>query len=219
LWSGEKVPRRAESFFRDGTLPAEDNTLAHVMSPASSDTSESTWIIAAQGGDLASYAELIRVHRAAVLGYLAVRLAHFHDAEDLAQEAFVIAFRKLAEFDVTRPFGPWLRGIALHLLRNHQRKFLPIGVGGAAEVQQLIDQRLETFWQGQDESQMLGALRECLQEIDGPSRTLLTDRYVAGQTVREIARHRGRGYSALTMQLHRVREVLRRCVELKLAAP
>ena len=56
---------------------------------------EAAWVASAQHGDLEAYAELVRRHRFAVLGYLAVRVAMYQDAEDLAQEVFVTAFRKI----------------------------------------------------------------------------------------------------------------------------
>ena len=53
-------------------------------------------------------------------------------------------------------------------------------------------------------------LQNC--KIGGPARELLEQRYIAGRTVRELAATSGRGYSALTMQLHRLREVLAECI-------
>jgi RNA polymerase sigma-70 factor (ECF subfamily) len=44
------------------------------------------------------------------------------DAEDLAQEAFLQAFSKLADFRVGARFHPWLYTIALNLCRNHLRR-------------------------------------------------------------------------------------------------
>jgi RNA polymerase sigma-70 factor, ECF subfamily len=178
---------------------------------------EAAWVVSAQRGDLEAYAALVRRHRAAVLGYLAVRVANYQDAEDLAQEVFVTAFRKIGSFENGRPFGAWLRGIGLHLLRNHHRKFRAHGVGGAAELQALLDARLDASMEAVDEGDLLAALKECLAAVEGPAKFLLMERYVQGRTVREIARNANRGYSALTMQLHRVRESLRRCVELKMS--
>lgn len=44
------------------------------------------------------------------------------DAEDIAQEVFVTAFRRLPSFDPTRPIRPWLFGIAYRVARGHLRK-------------------------------------------------------------------------------------------------
>ena len=50
-----------------------------------------------------------RTYRAA---YIVTRDAHA--AEDIAQEAFLAAIRKLHTFDRRRPFGPWLHRIAVN---------------------------------------------------------------------------------------------------------
>jgi len=43
------------------------------------------------------------------------------DAEDVAQEAFIRAFRYLNSFDSSRPLRPWLLGITANLARNRRR--------------------------------------------------------------------------------------------------
>ena len=42
--------------------------------------------------------------------------------DDLFQETMVVAWRRLDECDLDRPFGPWLRGIASRLVMAHYRK-------------------------------------------------------------------------------------------------
>jgi len=44
------------------------------------------------------------------------------DAEDLAQEVFVIAHRRASEFDPSRRPEPWLYGIAKNVMREHWRR-------------------------------------------------------------------------------------------------
>lgn len=44
------------------------------------------------------------------------------DAEDLAQEVFVVVHRRLAEFDPKRPLRPWLFGICANVARGHRKK-------------------------------------------------------------------------------------------------
>jgi RNA polymerase sigma-70 factor, ECF subfamily len=43
------------------------------------------------------------------------------DAEDLAQEVFVVAHRRAREFDATRPPAAWLFGIAKNVLRDYRK--------------------------------------------------------------------------------------------------
>src|SRR5690606_8676992 len=80
------------------------------------------FVLAAQHGERAAFAELVERHSRGVLVFLTVRMSNPAEAEDLAQETFLIAWRKLAAFDPDAPFGPWLRGIARHLLQNYWRK-------------------------------------------------------------------------------------------------
>jgi RNA polymerase sigma-70 factor, ECF subfamily len=53
---------------------------------------------------------------------VAVRIVRRQDvAEDVAQEAFLRAFRALDRFETGRPFGPWIARIAANLAINERR--------------------------------------------------------------------------------------------------
>lgn len=174
--------------------------------------SETEMVRAAQDGSSEAFGRLVERHQQAVRACLAVRLADPHEADDLAQEVFLTAFSRLQEFDPERPLGPWLRGIAFNLLRNHWRKFRPRAIGGNEELTVLLDQRVAMECDAQHESVLLEVMRDCLERIQGPARELLRLRYGEERSVRELALRFRRGYSALTMQLHRLRELLSRCV-------
>jgi RNA polymerase sigma-70 factor (ECF subfamily) len=45
------------------------------------------------------------------------------DAQDVAQDTFIRAYRHLPRFDAARPLRPWLLQIARNLARNRQRSF------------------------------------------------------------------------------------------------
>lgn len=167
---------------------------------------------AAQGGSVEAFGELVERHQHAVRACLAVRLSDPHEADDLAQDVFVTAFTRIREFDPERPFGPWLRGIAFNLLRNHCRKFRPLAIGGNEELTALLDQQVAIECDSQRESALVEVMRDCLEHIEGPARELLRLRYGEEMSVRELALRFRRGYSALTMQLHRLRELLSHCV-------
>jgi RNA polymerase sigma-70 factor (ECF subfamily) len=181
------------------------------------DAEEIQWVRAARAGDADAFAALVERHHRGVRACLAARMDDPHEAEDLAQEVFVTAFRKLDEFDPERPLAPWLRSIAFNLLRNHWRKFRARAVGGNEELAALLDQRVAAECGPEREPLLLAALQDCLEQLDGPARELVQRRYGDGQSVRELCASLQRGYSALTMQLHRLRELLAACIERKLA--
>jgi RNA polymerase sigma-70 factor (ECF subfamily) len=179
-------------------------------------SADSDLIAAAQSGALPAFAELVRRYQGGIRTLLGVRLGNYHEAEDLAQEVFVTAFRRLETFDPAETFGPWLRGIAFNLLRNHQRKFRAHCIGGDEELAVLIDQRAVARFPLEQEPVLVSALRRCLERLSDADRLLLRRRYDDENSVGEIARTTGRGQSAVTMHLFRLRQALADCIRAKL---
>ena len=181
--------------------------------PATPD--ETTLIRLAQDGDIAAFGSLVDQHQTLVRGWLRVRLGDWATADDLAQEVFVTAFRRIRSYSGEAAFAAWLTGIARNHWRNHLRKHQAQAVGGTDDLAALVD--ADPLLHRQDEGQLVDALRACLEPLGGAARDLLEQRYVTGRTVRELAASSGRGYSALTMQLHRLREVLADCISERVA--
>ena len=173
-------------------------------------------IAAAKHGQLPAYGELVQRHQAGVRAFLAIRLSNPHEAEDLAQEAFVTAFRRLGEFRDGLAFAPWVRGIAFNLFRNHVRKHRPLAAGGADDLAALADARLAEKFSSEQESGLLGALEHCLRKLETADRLLLHRRYHDEATVAELAKSSGRGQSAVTMHLFRLRQALAACIQTQL---
>lgn len=167
---------------------------------------------ASRQGDLEAFSCLVMRHQAGVRACLAVRLQDPIEAEDLAQEVFVLAYQKLAEFDSSRPFSPWLRGIAFNLLRNHSRKQRPVIVGSAEDLQIMVEREIDQQHTEADEAEWLTALGECIQRLDNFSRELVTARYQHETDIDVLCQRYGKKHSAITMQLYRVRLQLRECV-------
>lgn len=170
----------------------------------------------ARGGDLSAFGRLVRQHEGWLRAMLRGRLVDWATADDLAQEVFITAFRKIHDLREGASLEAWLRGIAMNLLRNHQRKRREEYIGGNLELDLLLNGQPLPFETGPPS---LDALTECLRSLGSESRQLLEKRYLHGQTVREISAETGRGYSALTMMFHRLREALATCVENKLEHP
>jgi len=169
-----------------------------------------------KAGDLDAFSELVLANEGWLRGFLRARLRDWSSADDLAQDAFITAFQRLKGFRGDSSFESWLRGIAVNHLRNFIRKKREECVGGSEELQILIGEACDGWEDDVPGGARIEALQECLSQIEGKSRALLEQRYVIGKTVREISKESGRGYSALTMQLHRLREALADCIKLKL---
>lgn len=178
---------------------------------------EREWVLAAQRGDREAFAELVEHYGQGVLIFVSVRMSNFAEAEDIAQETFVTAWRRLADFDSQAPFGPWLRGIARHLMQNHWRKRRAEAIGGSEELAELLQAADdETGWEQAPEA--LEALRDCLTRLEPVSQLLVRKRYEEGASIEQLAELTHRKPSTLTMHLHRIRQTLRTCIEGRLAA-
>lgn len=74
-----------------------------------------------KSGDSEAFDSLVRAHFARVYSMLFRVVGNHEDAEDLAQETFVKAYRSLRWFRGESAFGTWVYRIALHVARDHQR--------------------------------------------------------------------------------------------------
>jgi len=73
-------------------------------------TDESSSIEAARRGGLAAFSKLVKRHQSMVRAFLSERLATPCEADDLAQEVFITAFRRLRESSL--PIVRWGPGFA-----------------------------------------------------------------------------------------------------------
>lgn len=85
---------------------------------------EKRWILAAkQGNDSRFFGYLVKEHQSAVRGYLR-RLTRGNAtlSDDLAQEAFLAAYKKISTYNNTGSFKSWLFTISYRIFLMHMRK-------------------------------------------------------------------------------------------------
>ena len=90
------------------------------VSPGRAVTDEGELIKLAKRGDVDAYGELVRRHQRDARRVAAAICGH-GAADDVAQEAFVRAYRALGRFRDNAPFRPWLLAIVANLARNQRR--------------------------------------------------------------------------------------------------
>ncbi len=73
-------------------------------------------------GDLNAFDEVVRRHQSMITRCLYRFCPYQADLEDLVQETFVKAFRKLNSWQATAPFENWLRKIAYNTGYDYFRK-------------------------------------------------------------------------------------------------
>src|ERR1700686_3300177 len=93
--------------------------------PIADDDRVSALVVAARRGSSDAFGELVDRYRAPVVR-LAYSLTHDVDeAKDIAQDAFLRAYRRIESFRPDRPFSRWLfviaRNVSLDAIRRRRR--------------------------------------------------------------------------------------------------
>ena len=76
-----------------------------------------------RAGDEAAFGQLVARHRQAAIRTALAALGSAHEAEDTAQDAFVLAFQRLETFRGDSSFRTWLMTIVWRLALNKRRGF------------------------------------------------------------------------------------------------
>ncbi len=135
--------------------------------------------------------------------------------DDIVQETAAVAWRKFTEFDQTRSFGAWLRGIASFEIRKHRERGARVPTLLSPEAIAAID----VVWEDDSSpaSSRLEALSHCLERVESQSRTILAWRYRDGLDIDAVAKRCGRRSEAVGKMLQRLRAALATCVARQLA--
>ena len=140
-------------------------------------------------------------------------------AEDLAQEVFIKAFRRLETYDPARKFSSWLFKIAHNTTIDHLRRHAPETVplersadrdeesrGGLATV--LADESLETPSAAAERKDMARSLERAIARLRPDYREVVVLFYVEGASYQEICEATGLPLGTVKTNLHRARKEL-----------
>ena len=161
---------------------------------------------------------LVREHADMLTVYLRSALGDVSDVDDLFQETMVVAWRRLDDFDHTRPFGPWLRGIARRLLQAHHRKE-SLRRSTQATLDRLDERLTQVSNQpGDTWKDKLDILRACVQSLPEHYRAVVTYRYFQEKAIDQLAQTLTLSVAVVKKRLQRARALVLDCMERKLAS-
>ncbi len=177
-----------------------------------------------QGGSVNPYdlfEILAREHADMLSVYLRCIVRDNADVDDIFQETMLVAWKRLPDFDRSRSFGPWLRGIAGRIVMAHRRE--------AARAPFLCDEGvLERLGNvltkirsqpGDTLDERLAALRECMGDLPEQARSTVQLRYEQKLSRQEIADELTLPVETVKKRLQRARAQLLDCIQRKLDTP
>lgn len=170
----------------------------------------------AQTGSLKAFEELVLLYQDRVFTHCCHLANNNYDAQDLAQDVFVQAFRNVRSFRQEADFGTWLHRIAVNLWINWCRKNKKAVVLSLDEPLLLGDQELNReLAAGQDSplevlerAELSEQLRQALNCLHPEYKAVLVLREMEGYSYEEIASLLGCSLGTVKSRINRARKAL-----------
>lgn len=177
-------------------------------------------IAKARAGDLDAFEGVVRLFQGKLRAFLAMREDDRNLVDEMSQDAFVVAFQKLETFDQSKPFYPWLKGIALNIQRNEMRKRqksdLPVDVAALVKLlDEVALERADQLEKYMGNISIFEALNDCRDRLEKTARQVVDDHYSLGYSLAATAVRAGKSTKAVSVALVRIRRALRQCIERK----
>ena len=166
-------------------------------------------IISAQEGDAAAAEELANQYWDRIFRYLFRLIGNWSDAEDIAQETFLRAFKNLKGYRPNGPFHAWLMRIATNLFidmrkARRNRDVLSDDIALASGA---------TFWEPDQKAQdneLVAAVWERVQELTNEQQAVIIMRGVERIEYHKIAKLLNVSESTARWHMYEARRILRR---------
>jgi len=131
------------------------------------------------------------------------------DAEELTQDSFLKAFKKLDSFKGDCSFSTWLFRIAYNTAISATRKRkIEFPMVDEVMMDSVPDEAIDIFFDGDENEIRLQKLEEAITKLNVEEKTLITLFYTEDKSVAELARVLDLTPENVKVKLHRVRKKL-----------
>ena len=162
--------------------------------------------------DQATYVSLITKYQSALYAYILTIHPDRNAAEDILQEANLILWKRMGDFEMGTNFQAWAYKIAyfqtMRYLKPKKRKSWLCYDDELLDI--LNEDTLERFDNFLDKRD---ALRKCISELKPDDAALLNIRYEHNASLAEISKITGRSEGALKQVFLRIRRTLKAGIE------
>ena len=181
------------------------------MADAGSETPDEVLVVAAIVGDLEAFDQLVLRYRAAVVRLALSIVGHEH-AEDVAQEALLLAFKALPSIEEPRKFAAWLSAITRHrALRFGKRE--SVHKSQWLALDEVLIEKLDALAQPFVDRLEDEEVRKALESLPADYALVLKLRFLDEMPLKRIAAFLGAPLSTVKWRLHQGKKILRKQIE------
>jgi RNA polymerase sigma-70 factor, ECF subfamily len=161
----------------------------------------------ALAGDQRAYTELLQETARVLRPFLAKRLNHTSDTEDLLQEILLSLHKARHTYDGKRPYLPWVFAIARFRLLDHLRTHYADNLRNAVDLSEAENSAAGDV----TESRLTyESIKGAIQQLPEKQTTILQLMHEEGCTAREVAKKTGMKESAVKVAAHRAYKILKK---------
>jgi RNA polymerase sigma-70 factor, ECF subfamily len=171
-----------------------------------------------RNGDLDAFAVVVEAYQRRLRSWLASLCPPGIESDEIAHRTFITAYRQIDRYEPGTHFFAWLGAIGRHLLLAELKRRQRQTEHSAQYLEHVLATGLETLAAEPLEFQerRIAALRACEEQLSGPARALLAERYARETPLNTVAQQLGKTVAAVKFQLFAIRRKLRDCVRRKL---
>lgn len=175
---------------------------------------EEQWVRRAQSGDQAAFTKLVHLHQRFVYNLALRGVSDPHEAEDIAQEAFLRAWQALPRFQHKAKFRTWLYRIVVNLCYNRLPRLkeelaaIPVEV-----IEALPDNAPDNPEEVMRNVERKAFLHEQIERLPDGYRLVLLLRYQQGLSYQEISEVTEMPLGTVKTGLHRAHRQLRQALQ------
>lgn len=180
------------------------------------DADDATLVMYSLGGDRDAFCEIVTRYQTLLCSIAYSAVGDIKHSEDIAQEAFVEAWRKLDTLKDPAKLKSWLCGILRFKVSHFRRKEVsqPVSEGSDIEEDKLTDQRIGDMDQSVIEQQQQVLLWKALDGMDETYREPLVLFYREQQSIERVAAELDLTEDTVKQRLSRGRKLLKHAMSI-----